>query len=301
MNIISIKTLIFIAFFLNSLQVLAEKVSIRTYCFYVPTASLKKSPEEQIKISNENYEKLMQGTESLKIDAEFRQKVFQVDEKQYLELFDKCTEQIADKGQILDLKGSDAAYYETLTSFYRISMKGTNESLLLTLDDPSVVANLGANIDPAILSNAIYENRDLIKKIAQKIKSAGLRSYETIKSAMSTVAASEYTSTALTVATILAGSWFAPAYVAGAVEVLYPMVYGALFGVPSKFGLTYWLVYYPGKMHAVAWAYNNASAIIATSSLVLGTGYKLLTWSSNKNDVKTGIAEAEAKLSSSKN
>jgi hypothetical protein len=267
------------------------KVSIRLYCFYIPKAMLSATPKEQI--SSAKYEKLMGPTGSRKFLATSKPTTYELTEEEYLTGFEECQTFVKDKGQVLDLKGTDASWPETLSRFSRVIMQGKDETVLLSLDDPEVIKNLGIEgVFKQNIESVIQENPGLLRNLAKSIANNPLA--QAAKSA----ATSEYTGMALAVAGTLAAAWFAPAYVAAAVELLYPVVYGALFGVPSKFGLSYWMVYYPGKMHAVAWAYNNAALITTLTGAALGVGYKWLTGGSSKEEIKAGIQKAADDLKS---
>lgn len=257
-----------------SLSLFAEdtKGLIRVYCSYLPKEKLEQGLEPQQQLKALVNEKLMSGNESVKVDAYSRARDYALDEKEYFALFDKCQNLIKDKGQLFNLKATNANKFESITFYYPITALYKDDVVtigadglpnkVLPLDDPQVLKglNLTPEQEEMLTNNStqwIKQNPSLIKKLATTV-------LDPLSQAGSAISGLPYAKQTLTVATILAAAWFGPAYVAGAVDLLYPIVYSVLFGgVPSKLGLSYWLVYYPGKVHAVVWAYNNASWIIS--------------------------------------
>ncbi len=134
------------------------------------------------------------------------------------------------------------------------------------------------------VSNTVKFNADQIASTLDKLRNSSDVVYTALKSAMQTAVGSDRVMTVVAIAGVLAAAWFAPVYVAGAVEFLYPIVYNAMFGIPSKLGWAYWTVYYPGKMHAVAWAYSNSGAIIALGGSALSILKNFLPARAGNND-----------------
>lgn len=245
----------------------AMAAEIRVYCFYIPHDKATLAPPEQIKSAL--YKKLLKPgtTQSLKVEAEKRAHDFALGETEYLELYKQCQQFITpEKGTILDLKGTEARKYETLTSFSRISIGGFSQSLdpqkeIYLLDDEKVLQELGFDqADKNQLLSVLENNPALLQKMLAELGNTTWA--ETVNHTLSNY----YVRAALTIAGVLAVAWFGPSYVATAVDLLYPIVYQALWGVPSPWGASYWLVYYPGRLRAVTWAYNNASLIVGAAS-----------------------------------
>ena len=270
------------------------KVAIRSYCFYIPKEKQGLSPAEQVKSAK--YVKLTDPTEgkSKKILAESRKHDYAVSEKEYFELFNECERFVGDKGQVLDLKGTNAASYETLTSFSRINISGTDENFdpeahareeQIEKDFQAILVEAGISDDE--MKSAIEMNPRIIESIASHLGSLAATAKD--------VAGNEYAAKAMVVAATLAAAWFGPAYLAGAMEFLYPYVYQALFGVPSMWGLAYWTVYYPGKMHAVTWTFNNAAIVIATISGIVSTASEIRKNVTQK-DLEKKMNQVEKKL-----
>jgi hypothetical protein len=275
---------------ISTLCLEAAAVEIRVYCFYIPTNKMTLSPSEQIKSAL--YEKLLRpGTsESLKVEATERTNDLALGETEYLDLYKQCQKFITpEKGIILELKGTYAKSYETFSSFYRISIGGFSPSLdpgkeIYLLDDERVLKELG--LDPGdkeqILS-VLKNNPASLKEMLGDVSSTSWA--ENLNHSLNNY----YVRSALTIAGILAIAWFGPAYVATAVDFLYPLVYQALWGIPSPWGLTYWLVYYPGKLRAVTWAYNNVPLLISAAGAaidVASLAYKLLSKDVSEQSVK---------------
>lgn len=266
------------------------KLTARVYCFYVPKAKAKASPDEQIRSAT--YEKLLvQGSkDSVKVPAIYKNNDFVVAEKEYYNLFELCQGQVHPKGNMLDLKGTDAGYFETFTRFYRIAIgsfkEGDPDNEILTMSQALTAAKVS---DDEI--KAIYEvldnNKELVNKISQELAKTSLSNQ--IINGLKDIADSDHVSSALSVAAFLAAVWFAPALVASGAEILYPIIYQALWGIPSKWGLSYWLIYYPGKMKAMSWAYGNSAAIIKAAGIALGVGtkaYKAISAKLSKPEIK---------------
>jgi hypothetical protein len=135
---------------------------------------------------------------------------------------------------------------------------------VLLLDDPEVLKKLELDKDDQKeLAAVLNKNSATVKSILDVLK--GSEWANTINN-IKDIAGNNYVQGAVTVAGILVATWFAPAYYAAGMELLYPIVYDALWGIPSKWNITYWIIYLPGLQHAVAWAYNN-SALITTLSV----------------------------------
>jgi hypothetical protein len=277
-----------VALIITSTQ--ASAISSRVYCFYIPNAKLTLSPPAQIQ------SKVWEKMENRKIDVQEGAKGYLISERDYEKLFDDCQKLVVKtKGQMLELQGSDAAGYETIAPFRRISMNIPNSVLddpdkkVLLLDDTEVLKKLGLDQPGQEAIAAIIKNSGPdIKQILADVAKGNSSWTQAIKN----VSGNDYVRGALLVAGILATAWFAPAYVAAGVEVLYPLVYQALWGVPSKWGVSYWLVYYPGKAHAVAWAYNNSGAIITAASTLIGLA-RNLTAQLSKKEVKDKLSKSQ--------
>lgn len=245
---------------------------IRVYCAYLPKESKNAAPEIQIKslVSEKLTEK---SGQSVKIKALWKaqEKSYAISEAVSQEIFQKCKAFIADsKGEVIDFQASDASKYESLAYKYPLTTifdDNSETKKILYLDSSEVLAKLNLSPeDEKMLRNEaetwINANKSTISKLAEKIQPAVDLS--------ANILASPYTKTALGVAAALAAAWFAPAIVAGGVELLYPLVYAALYGsVPSKLSLSYWLIYYPGKIHAMTWTYNNTSWILGLGGTAL--------------------------------
>lgn len=250
----------------------ASALTSRVYCFYIPKDKLSLAPTDQIKSAT--YAKL----ENRKVDVVKRTRDFAIDEAVFTQLFAECEAFIKDKGKILEIKGSDASSFETLSSFYRISVHYKDDTKLVSaLDDEEVLKVLGLDEGgQQVLASELSKNTQVLNQILDNVKNSDWQRN------VSGITSSNYVRAALTIAGILAAAWFAPPYVATAVDLLYPVIYQALWGIPSTWSLSYWLVYYPGRMHAVAWAYNNSSLLIsATGSAISLARYALTQLSQN--------------------
>ncbi len=242
-------------------------VKIRVYCFYIPEDKLGTGPE-QLKYAK--YTKLKKPNgQTLNVfspfDRTFKPPRFVVSESTYTDLFRVCQNFVKDKGIVLDLKGTDASYAESITRFYRLTVKNWKEpsedEKLLALDDREVLDKLGLNEeDQKLLKEELVSNPDVLHQILENI---GKWDITQLVQGAKELAGNKNIQTAVAITAVLAFAWFAPPLVASGMELLYPLVYQALFGIPSKFGLAYWLVYAPGKAHAVHWAYANAGTIIS--------------------------------------
>lgn len=281
-NFISLMS--FAIFILNISTVYAAESEglVRIYCSYLPKDKVSQNLEPQQQIQALVSEKLVNASgESLKMMAIFRPNDFALEEADYLSVYGKCQEFVKNKGILFNLKASNANLFESLSFSYPVTLKA-NATVemgpdglprqVLPLDDPRILEKL--NLTPEqhlMISNEASEWINQHPGLIQKLVTTVVQPLSTAASALMSV---PYVKETLTVASILAAAWFGPAYVAGAVDLLYPIVYSVLFGgVPSKLGFSYWLVYYPGKLRAVTWAFNNSSLIIGlagTASALVG-------------------------------
>ncbi len=262
-----LNTILLVSFVLSPLSALAD--NIRVFCYYVPKG---KEAQPVTSVAKLPYKKLMQtnGKEAVKAEATFSaaNKVYMTDEQDLVALLRACSLEIEvaqEVGTLVEIMASDASHFETVAYHYKL--RSPNKDLassmrVKALEDMDEKTLKGLNLnktDEKTLTDAMLEKKADLNELADKLRKDSR--FQELLASVKSAAGNSYVISALTVAALLASWWFAPALYAGAVDLLFPIVYQAMFGVPSAWTLQYWLVFYPARMHAVAWAYNNATLI----------------------------------------
>lgn len=246
------------SFLFASIPLTGQEGQIRVYCFYQPKEVLNL---EVSKRPAPLYKKLMKKdqSESVKIPAlwQAQEKRYALnDENNYNDLKAACLEIIGTDAELVDIQATDASKYETWTYFYPL----VTPSIVAKLNKAEADAAEAAKIDQeevAALSKSIVDNPNLIKRIADKLKSVP----EYLALAKTAASDSNAALANITANSIVATLFDGP-ITAGLASYLVPIVYQVLIGtVPGYANPLYWLFYAPLNSHIINWAFNNAPAI----------------------------------------
>lgn len=287
-------TLSLLFFSLSAKGFIPPSNSTRVYCFYVPQAIKDASPLEKLK--NLAWEKLMdEGNpkESKKIKTQWNseKRSFEIDQELYKKLGAECQKFIGEKGEVVGLKGTDAGYAEFRTSFYVLEPLGKVQwgekdielgidEIFKEIDQETILPKLPlTKQNLAVLESVFGKKPEAAKEIKEELEKSKLPDPTQKEEKTGNT---NYLNSAVSVAAVLASIWFGPALISYGTQLLYPLVYHALFGIPSVWNPTYWLVYMPGKQHAAAWALQNATAIKSTLGALWGVGKLGYNWYQGK-------------------
>lgn len=301
-----IKHIILLIGTLSAFTAIAD--TVRVYCHYVPKG---KEAQAVASVDKLPYKKLMKtnGKDSVNAPATFQSanQIYTLSEQDFHVLWTSCAHEIENVqklGVMVDLMASNANQYESVAWHYKLRVT-PGEDLVSSLRiqaledlDQKTLLELGlTKKDEKTLEEGLTDSKLALKEILSKMEQDSR--FKQLVSSIKGAATNNYTISALTIAALLASWWFAPALYAGAVDMLFPIVYQALFGIPSPWTPQYWLVFYPAKMHAVAWTYNNATLItpIATTLIgVIGKTAHYLTARFSKKDIQNEVAAIKSGL-----
>lgn len=277
---------------------------MRVYCRYIP----KRAGGDKLTLSQllatKTYERLKDSGTDVTIKAEWidEMKAFVLTAEKLAEINKDCEKQVGSKGDMLDILGTDAWYYEILTKFYPVIdasiASGKTETDWAADWDAALVALFDqgelSQEQVATFANTFAEQRDKLEASAQKLLTSNNAEASLLRKALSGikgVADNPTAQKALVVAGALALNYFGPTMVALGVQALYPYVYSALWGLPSTWNVAGIALFNASRFHAMMWAYNNTDLFVKALTTIYGLGQAAakLTSKFTKKDVEAGI------------